>query len=156
MLTSHKSIKRRACLKLALPFLMLLFSSAPGIAGTEEDASAAVDKWSATFSANDRNGIVELYASDALLFGTNAKVPAKGREEIYQYFAALDQGNRRNTIIDRTVFVLNENSVVVAGYYNFDRAGEENQLRPARFTMLLVKRQGQWLIQHHHSSPQGQ
>ena len=142
----------QAC-ALALAFIFIGNAAA---AGPAEDATAVVEKWSATFSANNRKGIVELYAPDALLFGTSAKVPAKGPEEIYQYFVALDQGNRKNTITDKSVFVLDENAVVVAGTYNFDRVGEANQLRPSRFTMLVVKRGERWLIQHHHSSPQGQ
>ena len=156
MRTSHARISDGVFLKLALPLVFLLCTAFRVMAGPAEDASALVDKWSATYNANNRNALAELYAPDALLFGTTAKTSAKGTDAIRQYFAALDQGNRRVTITDRTVFILSETAVVIAGFYNFDHAGEENQLKPSRFTMLLVKRGDHWFIQHHHSSPQGQ
>jgi uncharacterized protein (TIGR02246 family) len=142
--------------KLGLAFCTaVMLIATPAAAGPAEDAGVLVDRWSATYNTNNRNALVELYTPDALLFGTTARTAAKGSEEIRQYFVALDQGNRRNTIKDKTIYVLDDNAVLVAGFYDFDRAGEENQLRPSRFTMLIVKRGDRWLIQHHHSSPLG-
>jgi hypothetical protein len=43
---------------------------------------------------------------------------------------------------------------VVAGFYEFTRMQEGKPVpAPSRFTMLIVKRGGEWNIAHHHSSP---
>lgn len=133
----------------------LLFSLKPAFAGPAEEASALVDQWSATYNSNDRNALVKLYAPDALLFGTNSKIATRGTDGIRDYFVALDNGDRRNTIIDKTVFVLNDSAVVVAGFYDFSRKDPNYKPVPARYTMLIVKQGGKWLIEHHHSSPRG-
>jgi hypothetical protein len=53
--------------------------------------------------------------------------------------------------------VLNDNAVVVTGFYVFTRVKEGKPVpAPARFSMLLFKHDGEWLIAHHHSSPRVQ
>jgi uncharacterized protein (TIGR02246 family) len=136
-------------------FAGLLFA-APAFAGPGEDASAVVDQWSATYSANNRDALVKLYAPDALLFGTTEKMPVRGTEGIRDYFAALDKGGRKNTVQDKSVYVLGDDAVVVAGSYDFARKDQDYKPRPSRYTMLMVKRDGKWVIQHHHSSPRAE
>lgn len=133
-----------------------VLSTVPALAGPGEEASEVVDKWSATYSANDRNELVKLYAPDALLFGTTEKTAIRGTEGIREYFVALDKGGRRNTIQDKNVFILDDNAVVVAGFYDFARKDEDYKPRPSRYTMLIVKRDGKWMIAHHHSSPRAE
>jgi uncharacterized protein (TIGR02246 family) len=133
-----------------------LVLATPAFAGPAEDASAVVDQWSATYSANDREALVKLYAPDALLFGTTEKTAVRGSEGVKEYFVALDKGGRRNTIQDKSVFVLSDSAVVVAGFYDFARKDQDYAPRPSRYTMLIVKRDGKWMIQHHHSSPRAQ
>jgi hypothetical protein len=41
----------------------------------------------------------------------------------------------------------------VAGFYDFARRDQNYEPRPSRYTMLIVKRDGKWMIEHHHSSP---
>jgi uncharacterized protein (TIGR02246 family) len=126
---------------------------APAFAGPAEDASAVVDQWASTYSANDRDALVKLYAPDALLFGTTDKVATRGTEDIRNYFVALNRGGRRNVIQEKNVIVLGENAVVVAGFYDFSRKEQNYDPRPSRFTMVVVKQDGKWMIAHHHSSP---
>jgi uncharacterized protein (TIGR02246 family) len=130
-----------------------MLAAAAAFAGPAEEASAVVDQWSATYSANDRQALAKLYAPDALLFGTTDKVATRGTEQILKYFEALDKGGRRNTIVEKTAMVVSPDGVVVAGFYDFARKDQDYQPRPSRFTMLVVKRDGKWVIQHHHSSP---
>lgn len=137
---------RAVCLSLAL-------ASTTAIAGPTEEASAIVDQWSATYSANDRDALVKLYTPDALLLGTTDKVATRGSAEIREYFVALDKGGRKNTITEKNVIVLGPEAVVVAGFYDFARKEQNYEPRPSRFTMVVVKRDGRWLIAHHHSSP---
>ena len=153
-----RTVLMGALLAAILPALILscALSAVPALAGPGEEASAIVDKWSATYSANDRNELVKLYTPDALLFGTTEKNPVRGTEGIREYFVALDKGGRRNTILDKNVFVLDDNAVVVAGFYDFARKDQDYKPRPSRFTMLVVKRDGKWMIAHHHSSPRAE
>ena len=125
----------------------------PTLASPADEASAVVDQWSATYSANDRNALVKLYAPDALLFGTTDAVATRGPEAIWEYFVALDKGGRRNTIKEKSVIVLSETAVVVAGFYDFARKEQDYEPRPSRFTFVVVNRGGKWMIAHHHSSP---
>jgi uncharacterized protein (TIGR02246 family) len=131
----------------------LVSAAMPAIAGPAEEASAVVDQWSATYSANDRDGLVKLYAADALLLGTTDQVATRGSAAIREYFVALEKGGRRNAIKEKDVIVLADNAVVVAGFYDFSRQEQNYEPRPSRFTMVVVKRDGRWMIAHHHSSP---
>ncbi|XIA63809.1 SgcJ/EcaC family oxidoreductase [Bradyrhizobium sp. TZ2] len=140
--------------KLARAFCTsLVLAATPALAGPADEASAIVDQWSATYSANDRNALVKLYAPDALLLGTTDQAATRGTEEIREYFVALDKGGRKNTIKERDVIVLGPEAVVVAGFYDFARKEQNYEPRPSRFTMVVVKRDGRWMIAHHHSSP---
>jgi len=130
-----------------------MLAAAPAFAGPAEDAGAVVEQWSATYSANDRQALAKLYAPDALLFGTTDKVATRGTEQILKYFEGLDKGGRRNTLVEKSAIVLGPEAVVVAGFYDFARKDEDYAPRPSRFTMVVVKRDGKWVIQHHHSSP---
>jgi uncharacterized protein (TIGR02246 family) len=130
--------------------------AAQAVAGPSEEATAVVDQWAMTYSANDRNALAQLYATDALLFGTTEKNPVRGSDGIRDYFVALYKGGRKNTIQDKSVFVLSDTAVVVAGFYDFARRDQDYQPRPSRFTMLIVKRGDKWLILHHHSSPRAE
>lgn len=141
----------RLLAKLFIATFVALSSSA--LAGPADDASAVVDRWAATYSANDREALAKLYTPDALLLGTTDPVATRGTEAIREYFAPLDKGGRKNTIIEKNVIVLSETAIVVAGFYDFSRKEQNYEPRPSRFTMVVVKRDGTWLIAHHHSSP---
>jgi len=123
------------------------------IAGPAEEANSVIDRWSATYSANDRDALVNLYAPDAILLGTTSPVISEGTEEIRKYFKDLPGSGRKNSIVERRTIVLSENAVLGTGFYNFARAAEKDVPRPSRFTMVVVKRDGRWMIAHHHSSP---
>jgi uncharacterized protein (TIGR02246 family) len=146
---------RNQKMKILAQALCVLFALAatPAIAGPAEEASAVVDQWAATYSANDRDALVKLYAPDALLLGTTDPVAHRGSDAIRGYFAALEKSDRRNTIREKNVIVLGENAVVVAGFYDFARKEQNYEPRPQRFTFVVVKRDGKWMIAHHHSSP---
>ena len=132
---------------------LLALATTSAIAGAAEEASAIVDQWSATYSANDRNALVKLYTPDAILLGTTDQVATRGTEEIREYFVALDKGGRKNTLKERDIIVLGPEAVVVTGFYDFARKEQNYEPRPSRFTMVVVKRDGVWMVAHHHSSP---
>jgi hypothetical protein len=54
---------------------------------------------------------------------------------------------------ERRTVGLSDGAVLGTGFYEFTRMQDGQPVpTPARFTMVLVKRDGNWLIAHHHSS----
>jgi len=125
-------------------------------AGPAEDANSALDKFAAAYTSNDVDAVVGLYASEAILLGTNSPTISEGKDSVRAYFTNLKlagSGNK-NAIQDRRSIVVNDSNVVVTGFYEFTRMRDGQPVAaPARFTVLLTKRDGQWLIAHQHSSP---
>ncbi len=128
----------------------------PAIATPAEEANAALDRFSAAYTANDVEALVQLYAPNAILLGTNSPIISEGRDAVRAYFTNLKlagSGNK-NAIQERRTIVVNDNAVVVTGFYEFTRMAEGKPVQaPARFTVLLTKVGEQWLIAHQHSSP---
>jgi len=140
----------RAARFLAAAFL---FAPTAASAGPSDDANAIVDRWAAAYSANDVEALVALYAADAILLGTTSPIASRGTEAIRIYFKDLPGSGRRNSIGERFTTVFGDDAVLVTGFYDFARKEQNNVPRPSRFTMVLAKRDGRWLIVHHHSSP---
>ena len=133
---------------------LVLLMPALAFAGPAEDASAVVDRWSAAYSANDPEEVVKNYWPDALLFGTVSPIMSEGTNAIGAYFARLKGSGNKNVIGEKRTIVLGDAAVVVAGFYEFTLVQEGKPTPfPARFTMLVTKRDGVWHIVHHHSSP---
>jgi uncharacterized protein (TIGR02246 family) len=133
---------------------LILLSPAAALAGPREEANTAIDRWSAAYSSNDPEAVVKTYRPDAVLLGTASPVMSEGSDAIRAYFAPLQGTGNKNTIGERRTLVLSDNAVLVTGFYEFARVKEGQSVpAPARFTMLLIKHDGEWLISHHHSSP---
>lgn len=143
-------------LRRVLLIALLVLAPAMAIAGPAEEANAVIDRWSATYSANDRDALVKLYTPDAILLGTTSPIISRGTEAIQKYFEMLPGSGRKNVITERYTIVVNDDAVVGTGFYTFSRTAENDTPRPSRFTMLVVKRGGQWMIAHHHSSPRAE
>ncbi len=142
--------------------LQLLFLGlalmAPGVvsAGPVEDANAAIDRWSAAYSSNDVAAVVKTYWPDAILLGTVSPVISRDSAGIEQYFtgAKLTGSGNKNAIGERHNVPIDDNAVLVTGFYEFTRVVDGKPTPgPSRFTMLVTKRNGEWRISHHHSSP---
>lgn len=136
--------------------LSLLIVAPPSMAGPAEEASAALYRFSAAYTANDVEALVGLYAPNAVLLGTNSPIISEGRDAVRAYFTNLKlagSGNR-NEIQERRTIVVNDKAVVLTGFYQFTRMSDGKSVpAPARFTVLLTNIDGQWLIAHQHSSP---
>jgi uncharacterized protein (TIGR02246 family) len=143
-------------MRFAGALVMTLMIQTAAFSGPAEDANAMIDRWSAAYSANDRDLLVSLYAPDAILLGTTSPIVSQGTEAIQKYFEMLPNSGRKNAITERHMIVLGEDAVVGTGFYTFGRAVENDIPRPSRFTMLVVKRDGKWMIVHHHSSPRSE
>jgi len=129
------------------------------IAGPTEDANAAIDRWSAAYSANDVEAVAKSYWPDAILLGTKSPVITIGADAIKKYFTDLKvQGSgNKNVIQERHTIPIDDDAVLVTGFYEFTRMQEGKPVPgPSRFTMLVTKRGGEWRIAHHHSSPRAE
>ncbi len=137
-----------------LSLLLMSLASTAVFAGPAEDANAVIDRWSAAYTSNDPEAIVKIYAPDAILLGTVSPVISEGTEAIRKYFSLVKGSGNKNAIQERRTIVVDENAVVVTGFYEFIRMKDGQSLpSPSRFTMLITRRDGEWHIAHHHSSP---
>lgn len=96
------------------------------------------------------------YWADAILLGTKSPVICAGADAIRKYFTDLKlQGSgNKNMIQERHSIPIDENAVLVTGFYEFTRMQEGKPVPgPSRFTMLVTRRGGEWRVAHHHSSP---
>jgi len=133
--------------------LAAMLAPAAAKAGPADDANALLDRWVAAFNANDPKAITALYTPDAILLGTSSPVISQGTDQIFQYFARLPNSGTQVRISERHMLVLDDDSVIVAGFYDYELVqGGRAVLAPARFTMVMVKHGDQWLIAHEHSS----
>jgi uncharacterized protein (TIGR02246 family) len=137
-----------------LGFLVICLAPTAALGGAAEDANAVVDRWSAAYTSNDPEAVVKNYAADAILLGTVSPVMSVGTDAIRLYFSRLPGSGNKNVIGERRTILLDDNAAVVTGFYEFSSVKEGKVLaRPSRFTMLVTKRDGEWHIAHHHSSP---
>ena len=119
-----------------------------------DGAVGALSRWSAAYTANDVEAVVASYWPDALVLGTVSPVMSEGSAAIRAYFSPIQNSGNRNVIGERRTFVLSDSAIVIAGFYEFTRIKEGVPVPgPSRFTMLMVKRDDEWKIAHHHSSP---
>jgi uncharacterized protein (TIGR02246 family) len=138
---------------LVLVVVLLVLAPGKALAGPAEDASAVIDSWAATYTANDADAITKLYTPDALLHGTSSPTLNKGSAEIRKYFGGLPGSGNKVTIGERHMVALGDAAAFGVGFYEFVSIQNGNPVsRPARFTMIFVKRGADWLIAHHHSS----
>jgi hypothetical protein len=100
-------IARTKCLARLTPlawFLLLgsaLISPAAAVAGPAEEANAVVDRFSAAYSSNDPDAVVNLYSPDAILLGTVSPVISVGTDAIRQYFSRQRGSGNKNVIQKR-------------------------------------------------------
>ncbi len=133
---------------------LLWMLPAVAIAGPADDANAVLDRWSAAITGNDPDAIADKYWPDAILLGTVSPVISQGREAIVKYFTPIKGTGNKNAVQDRHAIVIDDNAVVLTGFYEFTRMQEGKPVPgPSRYTMLITKRGGEWRIMHHHSSP---
>src|ERR1035437_5900027 len=98
---------------------VMLMSPAVAMASPPEEANAVIDRWSAAYTSNDPEAVVNNYWPDAILLGTVSPVISVGTEAIGKYFSLVKGSGNKNAIQERHTIVLDENAVVVTGFYEF-------------------------------------
>ena len=125
------------------------------IAGPKEEALQVLEKWTKAFTESDVDGIVKLYASDALFLGTSSKTVVVKSEEIRKYFerALLNNRPRGATLNTHSATVLSDTAVVVTGLDTLTAVRDGNPVSGnGRVTFVVAKRGSDWQIVHFHRS----
>lgn len=141
--------------RLLMVIALFVSLSSTAIAGPKEEALQVLDKWTKAFTESDVDGIVKLYAPDALFFGTGSKTLVTKTEEIRKYFEAALLSNRPRgaTVGDHSVMVLSDTAVVVTGLDTVTGT-RDGKIYSAygRVTFVVAKRSPGWQIVHFHRS----
>ena len=142
---------RRLLMALALS---AAFCSA-AVAGPKEDALQVVEKWTKAFTESDVDGIVKLYAPDAVFLGTGSKTLVTRPEDIRKYFEAALLSNRPRgaTVGDHAAMVLSDTAVFVTGMDTVTGTKDgKTTSANGRVTFVVAKRDAGWQIVHFHRS----
>jgi uncharacterized protein (TIGR02246 family) len=137
----------------AVVFLAALSSIAT--AGPKEEALQVVEKWDQAFAELDVDGIMKLYAPDALFLGTSSKTVVVKPEAIRSYFEASLQKDRPRVSCcdDYSVVVLSDTAVVITGLDTGTGVTDGKPFsRHGRVTFIVAKRGADWQIVHFHRS----
>lgn len=146
-------------LRSAAPGAIILWFlvAAPAIAqDATSDVLAVLERWAASYSAEAATPerMLELYDPETVFWGTGAREPFVGAEEIGRYFRQ-QFGNfplRRVSFIDPIVRVYGD-TATATGLYRFDvrtASGDVNVTH--RFSFALHRTAEGWIIVHQHSS----
>jgi uncharacterized protein (TIGR02246 family) len=126
----------------------------PALADKREDAFAGVERWSEAFNSGDVEQIVRMYANDALVLGTLSPGMTSKPDDLRAYFKGAAIAKLQVKLGDHSAVALAEDVVAITGFYDFSRPVADGQpvVVPARFSFVMVKKDGIWKIAHHHSS----
>ncbi|MGW0613509.1 SgcJ/EcaC family oxidoreductase [Streptomyces sp. NPDC002788] len=130
-------------------------------AATEAQVLGLFDDWNAALQTGDPQKVADLYAKDAVLLPTVSNNVRTDRAEIVDYFEHFLQKKPVGTKIESVVNVLDRDTVIDTGVYEFALTDHETGAQStvkARYTYAYEKQpDGTWLIVNHHSSkmPEG-
>src|SRR5688500_15573326 len=101
-------------LRIAYLAVLALVTLTPAqlLGGPVEDANAVIDQWSATYSANDPDALLKLYAPDAVLLGTRGESMSIGTAGLQEYFKRLKGSGNKNRIVERQTIMLGDSAVI--------------------------------------------
>lgn len=125
---------------------------------TELDIRNLFPAWNAALATGDPQKVADLYAPDAVLLPTVSNQVRRTRAEIVDYFTKFLKDKPQGEMRDQIVDVLDADTAINAGVYEFTLTKEGKQQRvKARYTYVYELRDGKWLIVNHHSSamPEG-
>ncbi|MFF5477277.1 SgcJ/EcaC family oxidoreductase [Streptomyces sp. NPDC012935] len=127
---------------------------------SKNQVAGLFDQWNRTLQTGDPEKVADLYASDAVLLPTVSNQVRADHAAIVDYFEHFLANKPVGKKIETHINVLDNNSVIDAGTYQFtltDPETGEKSVVKARYTYAYEKRGGEWLIVNHHSSkmPEG-
>ena len=131
-------------------------SSAGSSAISEPKAEAlqVVAKWIQAFNASDIDGIVSLYAPDALFIGTGSTEVGTNPEYFRNYFQSLKRDMPRGATLESYSALEVSNTVVLISAIDSVSGTKDGVTfqRPGRTSFVLAKRKREWQIVQFHRS----
>jgi uncharacterized protein (TIGR02246 family) len=133
--------------------LMLAGCASMPRGGAEAEVVAAAQAWGAAYDSRDPARIAAQYAPDATLWGTTMKSIATAPPAVADYFKdAAARPNARVRFDSHNVRVLGDTATDSGAYTFVDQRDGTQSTNPARFTLVFQRRDGRWVLVHHHSS----
>jgi len=128
------------------------------LAGPQEDALAAYDKFFTSFTTGNQVQVAALFASDALFYGTGSTEVVTNPEDVVAYFSkalSAARGETKARPFERKALVLSDSVVAISGKWQSERTldGKMVTAGPSRVTVVMQKRGDRWLIVQFHNSP---
>ena len=142
-------------MRLVFSILVLLITlQCPANAGPKEEALQVVSAWTKAFTSSDLEGIVKLYAPDAVMIGTGSKALIDTPEGVRRYFEGVFRAGRFTVSLgDNAVLQVSDSTVVVTGFDTIAGVLNAKEVNLAgRDTFVIVKRGADWPIVHFHRS----
>jgi len=131
----------------------LVLNTTGALAGRPEDVTAATRAWAEAYNSRDPQKIQNLYASDAVFWGTSSPILRDSPALIAEYFkSAPAQPDARVELGEFKVRVWGDTAASTGSYTFTDVRDGQVARRPARFSFVYRLRDGRWLIVDHHSS----
>jgi len=119
------------------------------------DARELAERWSSAFTQADMNALMDLFAPDAVFFGTSSKAIVAGTDGIRNYFENSFLGSKRyvSVLTDIHVTALSDDVAIIAAL-NKITITENNHTDDlmGRLSIAARKREGLWKIEHFHRS----
>jgi uncharacterized protein (TIGR02246 family) len=134
---------------------LIVALSSGATADPKTEALQVLEKWTKAFTDSDVDGIVKLYAPDALFLGTGSKTVVVKPEAIRKYFenALLNNRPRGATLGEYEVMPLSDAAVVVTGLDTVTGVRDGTPFsNNGRVTFVVAKRGPDWKIVHFHRS----
>lgn len=124
------------------------------IAAPKAEALQVLAKWIQAFNASDIEGIVSLYAPDALFIGTGSKEVGSSPEYFRNYFQSLKRDLPRGAKLEScSTMELSSTVVLVSGMDTVSGTKDGATFyRPGRTSFVLAKREEKWQIVQFHRS----
>ena len=135
-------------------FVLLISLSSTAISGPREEALQVVEKWTTAFTNSEVDGIVKLYAADAVMIGTGSKALIVSPEGIRKYFEGVFRSGKYTPALgEHSVLQISDTTVVVAGFDTIVGHMADKPVNLAgRDTFVIAKHGADWQIVHFHRS----
>ena len=135
----------------------LLSAISPGSSAfgdSKADALQVLAKWIQAFNDSDIEGIVSLYAPDALFIGTGSKEVGSNPEYFRKYFQSLKRDMPRGAKLESySTMELSNTVVLISGLDTVSGTKDGATFyRPGRTSFVLAKREEKWQIVQFHRS----
>lgn len=118
-----------------------------------QEIAALFDRWNASLGSLDPDKMASFYTPDAVLLPTLSNRPRTNHEEIRDYFVYFLK-DKPHGEIDFRIIKIGCDSASDTGLYTFTLHDKNGTVRKvsARYSYVYEYLNGQWLIEHHHSS----